>query len=40
MITYDEFVALYGPRDLEDISDDAKFQGDDGTWYIIPELVK
>ena len=38
MMTYDEFLDVYGPIDLDDIADDAK-ENRDGVWYIIPELV-
>lgn len=38
MMTYDEFLDIFGPIDLEDIPEDAK-ENRDGVWYIIPELV-
>lgn len=38
MMTFDEYLDIYGPIDLEDIPDIAK-EYRDGVWYIIPELV-
>ena len=40
LVTLDELEALLGPRDLDNIPEDAKMQGDDGTCYIIYDLVK
>ena len=39
MLTKDEYMALFGPFDWDNIPEDAKVLGDDGEWYIIPELV-
>ena len=38
MMTFDEYLDIYGPIDFEDIPDIAKVRKD-GVWYIIPELV-